>query len=305
MGSGISGLSLAYFLRKKWPDCEIILMDKEERAGCALSSYDEGDFFFPCGPSVFYTKRSFPLIQLIKDLGLSKDLIAYAPTRFQRFFWLDERLQPFTFNPIRLLHSSLSRAIYAGVLREWMQPKNERDESVFAFGARRFGKGPTEKILEPMMLTAHGGDVRFLSSWVTLRHFKELERDYGSITRGMRLHRENQGNCPIVEIEQSDLFNLKGGMGAIVEPLLKASQAEFKGKIVVQAISPDGSVHTDQGKMEFDRVFSTLSLPALASSIDHPEMADFAKASRMTGLITVNLGYTKPVLKNIGIKNRI
>ncbi|GAB5411179.1 MAG: protoporphyrinogen oxidase [Chlamydiales bacterium] len=301
LGAGIAGLSLAYYLRKKWPDCEITLVDKAERAGGVLSSVEEGDFFFSQGPSIFYTKRSFPLIQLIKDLGLESEVISYAPANFKRYFWLDERLQTFTYNPIALFYSSLSRAIYGGLMREWSQPKNEDDESVYSFASRRFGRGPMEKILEPMMLSAHAGDIRNLSAWVTLRRFKELEKDYGSITRGMRLRREDQGYCPIDAIEQSDLFSLRGGMSALIEPLLKLAQVQFKGGTSVEAISPDGSVMTNQGKWEFDRVFSTLPLPALASAIDHPEVASFSSASRMTGIITVNLGYAGSVLKKKGI----
>ncbi len=301
LGSGIAGLSLAYYLRKKWPDCEITLVDQAERAGGALSSVEESDFFFSQGPSIFYTKRSFPLIQLIKDLGLESEVISYAPANFKRYFWLDERLQTFTYNPFALFYSSLSRAIYSGLLSEWKQPKNEDDESVYAFGSRRFGRGSMEKVLEPMMLSAHAGDVRNLSAWVTLRRFKQLEKDFGSITRGMRLRREDQGHCPIDAIEQSDLFTLRGGMSALIEPLLKVAQVQFKGGTSVQAISPDGSVLTNQGKLGFDRVFSTLPLPSLANAVDHPEMANFASSSRMTGLITVNLGYTEPVLKKKGI----
>lgn len=300
LGAGIAGLSLAYYLRKKWPDCEITLVDQAEHAGGVISSINEGDFFFSQGPSIFYTKRSFPLIQLIKDLGLTSEVISYAPEILQRYIWLDESLQPLSFNPFRIFTSSVTKALYKALLHEWNYPRNEGDESVFAFAKRRLGKEGAEKLVDSLMPSVHGGSTRQLSSWVTLKFFKELERDYGSITRGMRLCHRKQEYCPITEIEQSDLFTLKQGMHAVVETLLQNARCKQEFGKNVLAIMPNGNVVTDQGQMQFDRIFSTLPLPALASAIDHPEMVTFCKENPMVNLVEVHVGFSQKVLKKKG-----
>lgn len=297
LGAGISGLTLGFFLRKKWPEAEITILEKEEHPGGVLSAVSEGDYFFELPAFTHYTRQSHTLLTLIQELGLEHEVLAYSPPHLKRYIWLDEKMQLISFNPLRLFTSSLTRSLLQAVFLESIRPRLTNDESVYEFGLRRFGKKATEQLLEPLVSMSHGGNIRELSAWITLKDLKAMERDYGSCLRGLRLKRNSHSSCPIPKIGTSTLFTLQNGMVSLVQPLIERIQGEIKFGAHLNSISPEGEVKTAQGAFSFDCLFSTLSPKALSPLIDD-EMAKelFAKVPT-GGMIQVHLGYAKRVLK--------
>jgi oxygen-dependent protoporphyrinogen oxidase len=90
------------------------------------------------------------------------------------------------------------------------------DESVASFFARRFGSATVDAIAQPLLGGIHAGDIRELSMQTLFPRLLDLEREHGSVLRG--LHREgapSSANDP----SASPFVSLRGGMGTLVSAL--------------------------------------------------------------------------------------
>ena len=65
----------------------------------------------------------------------------------------------------------------------------ERDRSVAEFVAEHYGQEVVDYLAEPLLAGIYGGDPAQLSISSVLRRFVELERKYGSLTRGVLAER--------------------------------------------------------------------------------------------------------------------
>ena len=59
------------------------------------------------------------------------------------------------------------------------------DESIAAFVTRRMGREAYERLVEPLMSGIYAGDGEQLSLAATFPNLRQLEREYGSVTRGL------------------------------------------------------------------------------------------------------------------------
>ncbi|MFM7149250.1 MAG: FAD-dependent oxidoreductase, partial [Gemmataceae bacterium] len=59
VGAGISGLSLAYFLRQKIPDLNLFVLEKSEEPGGKIWTRKQGGFIVEGGPNGFLDNKPF------------------------------------------------------------------------------------------------------------------------------------------------------------------------------------------------------------------------------------------------------
>ena len=72
LGAGISGLSLAWKLKQKFPeDCKITILEKSHRPGGWIRSIEQDGFLFEQGPRSCRPKGAgLATLKLIEELGL-------------------------------------------------------------------------------------------------------------------------------------------------------------------------------------------------------------------------------------------
>jgi oxygen-dependent protoporphyrinogen oxidase len=116
--------------------------------------------------------------------------------------------------------------------REWFRRPGavpERDRSVAEFVAEHYGQEAVDYLAEPLLAGIYGGDPAELSIASVLGRFVELERRYGSLTRGVLAERpaERGPHVPLFR-------TLRGGLGSLVEAITRAvaNQARFLHKPV-------------------------------------------------------------------------
>lgn len=151
IGAGISGLSVAYFLKKKGNMVEIYEMDS--RAGGKIKTYHENGFLYEAGPNTFLMNEFFE--NFIRELGLESEvLFSDAKTRY---ILKNERLIPLPLNPVKLLNSSLL-SIY-GKARIFLEIfKRGIPSTVSDFFAYRFGREVLDYMVEPFIAGTFAGD---------------------------------------------------------------------------------------------------------------------------------------------------
>ncbi|HLB53327.1 MAG TPA: protoporphyrinogen oxidase, partial [Chlamydiales bacterium] len=276
LGGGISGLSAAWFLRKKYPDAKMILFEKEKRLGGLIGSYKEGDFFFEKGPRIFPVARSPHLIQLICEVGLKEEMIFAPPHATKRYLWTNGAFRPLSSFALRILFS---------LVKEPFQPKGEsEDESIASFGRRRFGRFLTETLIDPMALGIYGGDIEKLSIRSCFPSLFSLEKKKGRLFPHLLFQKKGE----------RQFFTLRRGMHSLIERLGQRSNIELHVGEEVESIEKTGVV----AKGTFyavDRIFSALPLQTIG------KLTGLWTDAEAQDLVVAHLAYRGVKLPKAGI----
>lgn len=273
LGGGISGLSAAWYLRKRYSGAKITLLERENRLGGWIQTVDS----FEKGPRTFPFSRCPSLLELIEDLGLKDEIVSSDPAASKRYLWIGGRL--------RTLGSLLPALIPSLVREPFIRRKKEGDESIRDFAVRRFGRRAAETLFDPMALGIFAGDIRSLSLSSCFPALREWEQKYGSVIRALLVQKKRKAPC--------GLFTLKRGMGSLIEALQKKIPAEILVSSPVEAIEKDGVVSNGRF-IGADRIVSALPGPAIGRLTG--SWTDFSAAT----IWVVNCAYPGNVLPKKG-----
>jgi oxygen-dependent protoporphyrinogen oxidase len=228
LGGGIAGLTAAYDLGRRGLD--VLLLEGEERLGGLISTFGRNGFVMDGGPDAFLRSKPHAR-ELCEELGLGGELIPTNPERKRVYVLYEGRLQPLPDGfrltvPTRLLPLLGSRLFtLRGKLRMLCEPfvpsrKGEGEESVASFVRRRFGEQALDRAGEPLLAGIHCGDAERLSMDGLFPSLTDLEKRYGSLTRGM-LSQRARG-------DESVFLSLAGGMSRLVERLAQEIRGEIR-----------------------------------------------------------------------------
>lgn len=223
IGGGLSGLSLAYFLKENRPSYEILLLEKESiLGGKARTAKNEG-FLVELGVNgVLDNKPS--TVGLAKRLGL--EILMSNQNSKRRFVVKDSGLKRLPESPVDFLSSDLLSI--SGRLRVLMEPfipkaKGIGDESLESFAIRRLGTEAFKRLIDPMATGIFAGDPSRLSLMSCFPRIWELESQYGSLIRAMiRLTMEAKRAKSGKKVEAGpggNLVSFNEGMSELVNAL--------------------------------------------------------------------------------------
>lgn len=186
VGAGISGLSLAYLLKKAKPTLEIIILEAQDRPGGKIWSDQREGFLCEGGVNGFLDNRPRTL-ELAALLSLSP--LRSNDNARKRFIYSKGKLRLIPESPISFLTSDLlSLRGRIRVLLEALVPKRSdevTEESLAEFAIRRLGREAYEKLIDPMASGIYAGDPEELSLKSCFPKIYNLEKEYGSLIRGM------------------------------------------------------------------------------------------------------------------------
>lgn len=286
LGAGISGLTAAWKITQTDPEAEIIILEKSSRAGGWIQTIHKDGFLFEQGPrSCRSSGAGVDTLKLIEELGLQDKVITADPSASTRFLYIDKKLRKV---PAGLWF--MGKALLSGVFRDLRTPARKEDESIYDFFSRRFNSEIAEGLIDPLVSGIYAGDIRQLSMRTCFSSICQLEKNYGSVIKGLILKpKPKDVLTPFIrQIQKAPLFSFKGGMEELVKALsdrletairyqTTAISIEYQEKGVVLNLN-DGT------RLFADRVVSTLP---------HPDL-------NYATVIAVNLGYRKPLLKQKG-----
>jgi oxygen-dependent protoporphyrinogen oxidase len=182
---------------------------------------------------------------------------------------------------------------------EWFQrpaASAHQDQSVADFIARHYGQQAVDYLAEPLLAGVYGGDPDRLSVTSVLPRFADLERKYGSLTRGVLHERRKTAK----QAKGMPLFQtLKGGLGQLVDALeaqTRPAPEVIHGTAETLERQPAGyRVRVNGGWLEAEHV--VLALPAyeagaLLGAVDG-ELAALLNAIPYSNSITISLGYER------------
>ncbi len=187
VGGGISGLAVLHFLRTRNPAANWELWEAANRLGGTIGTDRLDGYSVDWGPNGFLDREPLTL-QLVSELGLDDKLEPADTSSEKRFILKDGRLHPVPFSPPLILTTGLLRV--PEKLRIFAEPfiparRDDGEESVFDFAARRIGRAAAETFVDPMVSGVFGGLARELSLPACFPVMRELEMRYGGLVRGM------------------------------------------------------------------------------------------------------------------------
>ncbi|KAF8162792.1 protoporphyrinogen oxidase [Crassisporium funariophilum] len=214
LGGGLTGLSSAYHLSRRFPAAQVTLIEKHARLGGWVHSErvkipgTDASVLLEAGPRTL-RPNSKAVLELIHLLRLEDKVITVpktAPAAKARFLYIPPShssdasisgLQRLPSSILTLLSSPLLPLILPAVLREPFKganrPPGARDESVDAFLSRRFGEPFARTFGSALVHGIYATDSRKLSVRAAFRSVWEAEeRGGGSVVRGFLLGRKDK-----------------------------------------------------------------------------------------------------------------
>ncbi|HVX67352.1 MAG TPA: protoporphyrinogen oxidase [Bryobacteraceae bacterium] len=225
VGGGIAGLSAAYYLAKLGIGAKLI--ERQPRLGGVIRTDKVHGCVLEAGPDSFISQKPWAY-ELIRSLGLGEEVIGsndhlrvtYVVKRRKLVRLPDGLMLMIPTKVLPVLGSSLlgwGTKVRMGL--EWLRrpPRGEAgDRSVAQFVTSHYGREAVEYLAEPLLAGIYGGDPENLSVESVLPRLAELERRYGSLTRGV-LHERGKVKK---QAKGMPLFQtLKSGLGQLVETL--------------------------------------------------------------------------------------
>src|SRR5690625_1992074 len=189
VGGGMTGLSAAYYLKRKINaqqlPYEIKLLEASDRLGGKIHTVRDGGFTIEKVADSFLARKE-PGMRLVKSLGLQNQVIRNRTG--QAYILLEDTLHPIPAGsymgiPVReepFLKSNLVSAVgKSRVLEEVDISKgdNVTDRTLGGFFRQRFGDELVENILEPLLSGIYSGDVDQISLIATFPNFYQLEQE--------------------------------------------------------------------------------------------------------------------------------
>jgi protoporphyrinogen/coproporphyrinogen III oxidase len=324
IGGGIAGLAAAYELEKARaadPTVRYALFEAREKLGGSLASEVVQGTVLERGPDSFLTEKP-AASALCRELGLGSELVPSNDAQRKTYILVGNELVPLPDGlmflvPTKLVPTALtplfSFPTKARMALELLIPPRRKrlaDESVASLVTRHFGAEAVDRLADPLLSGIYGGDAAQLSARTVLPRLVEMEREYGSLTRGMlAAHRKmrkraaaNGHNPNTAPAERPIFTSLRGGMQQLADAISKhLDWAAVRLSTPVNALErvKNGWMVHSLGATEFyDSVIVTT--PAWAAGVMLASV-DAVLSEQLGGIpysssITVNLVYDEDAL---------
>ena len=280
VGGGLAGLSTAFFLQQARPELKLTVLEKDPEAGGKVrSSFRDGytvdwaaNGFLPSVPDT---------LELARKLGLG--LREVAEVAKYRFLYKNGALQKLPASPPAFLTSNL--LLPSEKLRAAAEPilgrAHSGEETVYDFMARHFGRGVADVFAGPFVLGITSGDAKKLSLDALFPRFRALERQHGSLVRGLISQQRAAKESPEPG-KPTRLTSFPGGSGVLVETLQEKFTGRLETGVTVQQLRPTEQafkVTVSGERLEADAI--VLATPSFISAeLVNPFAPDAAVALR-------------------------
>ncbi|MCL1981124.1 MAG: protoporphyrinogen oxidase [Proteobacteria bacterium] len=297
IGAGISGLSVATFVRALQPSARLVVLEQAAEPGGAIATFNQSGYLAEWGPHGFLDNCGESR-ELIRLAGLEAEVATAPLARFVRYVCIGGRLVCIPQKPLAILRQPLmpwtAKLRVLGDL--WRRPL-PGEPTVAQWVAHRFGLALLP-FADAVFTGTYAGDIERLTIDAVMPGVRELERAHGSVIRGLfgrmraakREGREKKGLPAMISFKE----------GMAVLPRRLAAELRAAGILAyntpVQSIArqEDGwAVTTEQRQLSCRHlvlalpVNSCLPLMAAALPATPPPMAAMPEAR----ILSVLLGF--------------
>jgi oxygen-dependent protoporphyrinogen oxidase len=275
--------------------------------GC-ISTYSLDDTLIELGPDAFITEKP-AVLDLCKRLGIENRIIGTSKVNRRTYVANNGKLVPLP-EGFMMMAPTQTLPMLGSPLFSWdakmrmlkepfVKPSPEgADETLSEFVERRLGREVLDKVVQPLVGGIYTADPDKLSVHAALPRIVEMERKYGSLTKGMVASQKARGESGA---RYGMFVTFDDGLGVLVQSLVNALPAGTVRTHSLVSRVRRGSTNefelefTDGRKMVVDGVvIATASFHAsdILSDLDSELSATLAKTSYASSGV-LNLIYRK------------
>jgi oxygen-dependent protoporphyrinogen oxidase len=236
IGAGISGLCVAYWLKKKGFD--VTVLEKDEEPGGTMKTLHDHGWLIESGPNS--ALETTPLLkQLFGELGILDQSIYASGEASNRYIVRDGKLNSLPMNIGTFLTTKLWTA--GGKLRLFKEPfigRAMKEETVAEFVERRLGKEFLDYGINPFVAGVYAGNPEELSVRAAFPKLYSLEEKYGGLVKGMIGSRKERKERKEIAKDRAKLFSFLDGMQVFPDSIAEHLGNSLKLNCSVEQIIP-------------------------------------------------------------------
>ncbi len=298
VGGGISGLTCAYHLRRALPggtEDRVLCLEASARPGGKIRTGAHEGYLCEYGPTGFLDNAPETL-ELVRSLELERELVVARAEAARRYLFVRGRLRPVPTGPLALLRSRVLS--WRGKLRllaePFVPPRRDGDESVYSFARRRLGEEAARVLVDALVAGVYAADLERLSVASAFPRLQALEREAGSLVRGM-LRLRGRGGGPAGP--RGRLTSFRHGMEQLTRGLARALGEALRTEAPVEALERNATGYRLRlrGGEQLAAETVVLAVPARAAArlvrpLDEG-LAELLQEIPAAPLTVVHLGY--------------
>ncbi len=217
IGAGLTGLSLAYFLKKAGKSVTII--EKNKHIGGVIQTFEKEGFTYETGPNTGVLSHG-ETVELFEDLKEDCSLEIANPQANNRWIWKKNKWNNLPANPHTFLSSTLFTAKdkWNICLEPFRKKGTNPEETLADMVRRRLGESFLDYAVDPFISGIYAGDPEKLVTKYALPKLYNLEQKYGSFIGGSH----KKAKEPKTETEKKatrKVFSVEGGLGQLINAL--------------------------------------------------------------------------------------
>jgi len=236
IGGGVSGLTTAWRLREK--GVNVMVLERQRAPGGNAISENIHGFLMEHGPSTI--NAAVPEVgEMSNVLGMASSVVDLSGGVKNRYLVKNGQLKGIPVHPLGFMTSRyLSvtgrvRMLFENFIKD---NPDKNDETVEDYFSRRFGQEFANRIMDPLVGGLYAGRSDQLSMRSVFPKVLELEKKYGSLSKGMWARYRDNGRMP-----SKKLYSWQDGIGALPKMLSRVLLDHIKTGVVVKKIRSHGS----------------------------------------------------------------
>lgn len=225
IGAGLTGLTLAFYLKKQGK--EVLIVEKSGKTGGVIQSVKDDEFVYEKGPNTGVVGNP-EVAELFEELERLCTFEAANPDAKRRLIWKNGKWRAIPsglFSAVTTPLFSLSDKFR--ILGEPFRKKGTNpDENLADFVKRRLGVSFLNYAVDPFISGVYAGDAKYLVPRYALPKLYALEQDYGSFIKGSMQKAKERKNNPRLQKATREVFSAKGGLKNLIVALTEKAGTE-------------------------------------------------------------------------------
>jgi protoporphyrinogen/coproporphyrinogen III oxidase len=217
VGEGITGLGIAYWLKKR--DINVTVLAKDGEVGGTMKSVHDQGFLYETGANTaLETTPRFK--ELISDLRLESEFIYANPEGKNRYILRDGILHSMPLGPSSFFSTKLfSTSAKFRVMKEPFIGRAEKEESIAEFVERRLGREFLDYAIDPFVAGVFAGKTEQLSVRSAFPKLYALEEKYGGLVKGMIKGAQERKQRAEKAKDRAETFSFISGMQTLPQAI--------------------------------------------------------------------------------------
>lgn len=286
LGGGISGLTLANELKTSGK--QVLLIEKNQFPGGVLQSLTIQEQIWDRAAHTIAVDNELNLF--FEKYNLNSILLNPSPVSRIRMLNISGKIKKIPTHPFKILSASfLSFNAKMELIKEfWKKPIPSENPTVYELFSYHFGQEITRNIISSVFSGIYAGDIERMEMRAAMPSILELEREHGSILKGMFKSLKNKPRRKIIGI--------KGGTFELCKKLANLLDQVIYDEEIVR-IQPLNEGFYLFGKDHYHCEYLISALPSynlasLVSSFDNK-----------LGLLLEKISYSPVILLHVAYKN--